>query len=772
MKSKHPKHQAPAVDESDSPPMESFHQGSITAGEAFCEQTERIAQAKEARPSEGPEGLSSTDYKRTIQELQVHQVELRLQNEELCRIHAELDLTRSRYFDLYNLAPVGYCTINAKSLIVEANLTLANLLGLTRSALVGKPLTHFIVPEDQDIYYLQRKQLLDSGEPQVFDLHMRKKEHGTIWARLNATCVHDEGCAPECRIILSDVTTQKQAEEEIRRNESRSRRLVAILQHPSTTIHDFLDFALEQAIELTASSIGYIYHFHEDRQQFVLNAWSKNVLPACSVTAPQTCYALAETGFWGEAVRQGRAFINNDFQASHPLKKGYPKGHVPLKKFMTVPIFRGESIVSVVGLANKESDYEQTDILQVSLLMETVWKVAENIRAEEDNAKLEAQLQQAQKMESVGLLAGGVAHDFNNMLGVILGHAELAMEQIDPRLPVFEDLQEIQLAAERSAEITRQLLTFARKQAVVPRVVDLNDTVAGMLKMLRRLIGEDINLSWQPGIDLWPLKIDPAQIDQILANLCVNARDAITGVGKIIIETDNRSLDRDYCHAHPGFFFGEYVRIAISDNGCGMDPETQCHIFEPFFTTKAVGQGTGLGLATMYGAVKQNKGFINVYSEPGQGTTFSIYLPRHVEKSTEVMIARMPDPTESGDELILLVEDELTLLQMTTVMLKRQGYGVLAADSPAAAIRLAGQHIGTIDLLMTDVVMPEMNGRELAEQLITDRPKMKCLFMSGYTANIVASKGVLGNGMYFIQKPFSTKELAAKVRVALQGGES
>ncbi len=253
-----------------------------------------------------------------------------------------------------------------------------------------------------------------------------------------------------------------------------------------------------------------------------------------------------------------------------------------------------------------------------------------------EKLSLESQLRQAQKMESVGRLAGGVAHDFNNMLGVIIGHTELALEQMDPAQPLFTSMQEIRKAALRSADLTRQLLAFARKQTVAPKVLDLNETVEGMLKMLRRLIGEDIDLVWLPDSDLWPVKMDPSQIDQILANLCVNARDAIEGVGKITIETHKVTFDEAYCADHSGFIPGDFVMLAVSDDGQGMDKETLDKIFEPFFTTKGIGKGTGLGLATVYGIVKQNNGFINVYSEPGQGTTFKIYLPRHAAETEQM----------------------------------------------------------------------------------------------------------------------------------------
>ncbi|MBE0584642.1 MAG: response regulator, partial [Desulfofustis sp.] len=402
-------------------------------------------------------------------------------------------------------------------------------------------------------------------------------------------------------------------------------------------------------------------------------------------------------------------------------------------------------------------------------LLETFIDITDRKQAEVEKEKLEVQLHQAQKMESVGRLAGGVAHDFNNMLGVILGHTEMALEEIDPSTPLYSRLHAIQYAAERSADLTRQMLAFARKQTVAPKVIDINNTVEGMLKMLRRLIGEDIDLLWQPGQSLQLVKVDPSQIDQILANLCVNARDAIAGEGKITIETDTKIFDEAYCADHLGSLPGEYVLLQVSDNGCGMDKKILNQIFEPFFTTKEQGKGTGLGLASVFGMIKQNNGFINVYSEPNQGTTFKIYLPAYAVKSEGVVEKATDIRVEPGNETILLVEDEPAILQMTTMMLTRLGYTVIAAATPGEAILLAHEHRGGIDLLMTDVVMPEMNGRELAGSLRSHYPDLKRLFMSGYTANVIAHHGVLDEGVHFIQKPFSMKDLGGKLREVLEG---
>jgi CheY-like chemotaxis protein len=370
-------------------------------------------------------------------------------------------------------------------------------------------------------------------------------------------------------------------------------------------------------------------------------------------------------------------------------------------------------------------------------------------------------------MEAVGTLAGGVAHDFNNMLGVILGHAEMALESLAPAQPIVDSLQTILNTARRSADLTRQLLAFARRQTIAPRVLDLNETIKEMIKMLGRLLGEDIELIWLPEPGACPIKMDPSQIDQILANLCINARDAISGVGRITIETHLINLDKVSCTDHPEYLPGEYVLLSVSDNGCGIDKETMDKIFEPFFTTKKVGKGIGLGLSTVYGIVKQNNAFIKVSSEPGQDTTFKIYLPRQMaadeEMWQEIPVARVA----GGNETVLLVEDDPMLLEMTKLMLGTLGYRVLAASTPSEAIFLTKKHGTEIQLLITDVILPEMNSRELRQKLTSLLPAVKVLFISDYTGDVIARQGVLVDGTNFMQKPFSKEALATKVRSLL-----
>jgi PAS domain S-box-containing protein len=398
--------------------------------------------------------------------------------------------------------------------------------------------------------------------------------------------------------------------------------------------------------------------------------------------------------------------------------------------------------------------------------------ITERKHAEAKHAKLQMQFAQAQKMESVGRLAGGVAHDFNNLLMGMMGYVQLCLDKIAPDHPIREYLNEITHGAERSAAITRQLLAFARKQTIAPRVLDLNDAVAGMLKLLQRLIGEDIKLAWRPGVALWPVKLDPSQIDQILANLCVNSRDAIDGVGEITLETGNSAIDAEYCARHKEAIPGAYVFLAVSDNGCGMDKETLAQVFEPFFTTKGLGKGTGLGLATVYGIVKQNNGFIDAYSEPGKGTTFTIYLPEIAAETVAATVTSKAEAPRGRGETILLAEDEKSLRVTCVLFLEALGYKVLTAETPGEALKMVAGHPGDIHVLLTDVVMPGMDGRQLAKRISAVKPNVKVLFMSGYTSDVIAQRGVLDEGMQFLSKPFTRDDLARKVHEMLAEGKS
>lgn len=394
---------------------------------------------------------------------------------------------------------------------------------------------------------------------------------------------------------------------------------------------------------------------------------------------------------------------------------------------------------------------------------------------------LEQQLRQSQKMEAVGRLAGGIAHDFNNLLMVISGYSEFLLDRLGPDPALRGPAQEIAGAAQRASSLTRQLLAFSRKQMLAPKILDLNDVVTENLKMLTRMIGEDIDLVMIPAAALGAVRADAGQIEQVIMNLAVNARDAMPSGGKFTIETSNVTLNEEYSHFHAPLQPGDYVMLAISDNGLGMDSETQSHIFEPFFTTKGP-KGTGLGLSTVYGIVKQSGGYIWVYSEPSKGTTFKIYLPRVAERAEVAQVvlpaeATITDPafTEQGTETILLAEDEANLRYLARQFLEKQGYKVIEAADGVAAMQIAVAHEGVIHLLLTDVIMPGMNGRELAQRITEIRPNTKVLYMSGYTENVIGHNGTLDAGVRLLQKPFTLRDLKGKVREVLDsspvGGE-
>lgn len=579
------------------------------------------------------------------------------------------------------------------------------------------------VPESESLIADRMRQIKENGFARFEVAHYRKDK--TVFPlEVLAKAIYWHG-EPAILSVAADITEQKLLREKLQQSEARFRSMVE------------------------ASPLGmYLYRLDADRR-LILESANPSADRIIGIDHAQLLGLTIEQAFPGlvetelpEKFRKVAEGVLPPQEFEIPYKYEQINGHYHVSVFQTIP---GYIAVSFADISEKK-------------------------KADAERERLRTELAHSQKMESVGRLAGGVAHDFNNMLGVILGHTEMALESLDPTLPIYANLLDVFNAAKRSADLTGQLLAFARKQTIEPVVMDLNKTVASMISMLKRLIGEDIDFSWLPNPNAWLIKADPSQIDQILANLCVNARDAVLGVGKITIETGNRIFDREYCAMNSEFLEGEYVLLAVSDNGHGMDKETIAKLFEPFFTTKELGKGTGLGLATVYGIVKQNKGFINVYSEVGKGTRFSIYLPRYAG-STKQRNTDTNAEAAAGKETVLLVEDEPPLLKMTSLMLERLGYKVLTADSPQKGVQVVESYKGTIDLLITDVIMPEMNGRELADKLTRHCPSMKCLFISGYTANVIAHHGVLEAGVYFIQKPFSVSDFAAIIRTVLDNGQ-
>ncbi|MCP4722477.1 MAG: PAS domain S-box protein [Desulfobacteraceae bacterium] len=630
------------------------------------------------------------------------------------RWEAERLLKKSEedYHDLYNTSPDMYVSVDAKTAnVIACNQTLINKLGYTKEEIIGHPVFNLYTSEcskyaKANIFPV----FLKTGKIDGEELQLKSKDGATIDVLLKITAVRDShGNILHNRSIWSDITKQKRSEENLRRL--------------ATVVKDSNDAITVQDTEGN------------------ITAWNKG--------------AEKMFGYSGaEALSMNITDIVPDDRKKEALAFVQKLQEEEVGSFETERMTKDGRLLDVWLTVTKLVDDQGKTVA-----------IATTERDITERKKAEEKVRQAQKMEAIGRLAGGVAHDFNNMLSIILGNTEMIIEDTGPNNSFSENLKEIQNAAQRSTDFVRQLLAFARKQIISPKELNLNTIIDGMLQMLQRLIREDIELKWLPAASLWPINIDPSQIDQVLANLCVNSRDSIKGIGKITIETKNVSFDESYCHDHIGFSPGDYVMMVFSDNGSGMDKDTLDNLFEPFFTTKEVGQGTGLGLATIYGIVKQNKGFINVYSESNQGTTFKIYFPRYMRTNQKTETKSLKTIVETGSETILLVEDEKAILRVTSMMLERLGYNVVPASSPMEAIQIVeGSKLSNIDLLMTDVIMPEMNGRDLSERILRAYPNLKCLFMSGYTANVIANHGVLDKNVDFINKPFSKQDLAKKLR--------
>lgn len=470
-------------------------------------------------------------------------------------------------------------------------------------------------------------------------------------------------------------------------------------------------------------------------------------------------------GYTAEEL-SGLTYMNLTPEKWHAFEESIVKEHVLRKGYSEVYEKEYRTKDGTVFPVELKTFLICNDLGEKEGMWAIVRDISERKQAEKAQKELEDQLHQSQKMETVGRLAGGVAHDFNNMLAIIFIALDLMRNTLDENSPQLAFVRDIEYAAKRARDITRQLLAFSRKQVIAPQPCDLNALIANMEKSLARLIGEDIELRFIPQQGLGRVLIDPSQIDQILVNLAVNARDAMMHGGKLTIETANVDIDAADVRDYPGFLPGRYVRLVVSDTGVGMDKETLSHIFEPFFTTKEEGKGTGLGLATVYGIVKQNEGFVNVYSEVGYGTSFRVYL-RRMQAAKDAALTQEGSLPPTGGESILIVEDDSVLCRAAKKMLESLGYAVTTALGPSKALEIVRQGETPFDLLLVDVVMPEMNGAQLAGLITALQPEIKVLYMSGYTGDAIAHRGVLDEGVDFIQKPFSTRELANKIRELL-----
>lgn len=734
-----------------------------------------------------PEAASLPDeVHRLIYELSVQHIELEIQQEELLQSRNTLELLLERYTDLYDYAPRETLMLGDKSEIVEVNLPATKMLGdLFDNMLNGYTYCKIIYDDVRAVDFIYEvvntaflkmfgfdnpleskvSELIPGiqksnpefierlGKVATFGIADRFEIHLTPlckWFELSAYCPKQGHFIA----IFNNITERKCLEA------LQAFRLSLFEMEKSCSVSDLIKAMLDEAERLTGSSIG-CYHFIKDDYDQI---WSNHGDSLHQYYGYQAF--INEATEWVDELEQRKAFIHND--VDHIQQSGLTIANPFIKRTLTIPVIAGDAVTAIIWVCNKPHDYDDEDVIWVSALADIINDAIARKRAEELHEDLQSQLQQSQKMELIGQLAGGIAHDFNNMLGIILGHTEICLYKKDLSTSVRTDLDAIQTAAKRTADLTRQLLAFARKQITTPKILDLNETVKGSLSMLKRLIGEDISLDWIPKTQKTWVKIDPSQIDQILVNLCINSRDALAYGGKITIETDRICLKKEDCESvHYTLTPGTYITLAVTDNGSGIEKKYQDHIFEPFFTTKEVGKGTGLGLSTVYGIVKQNNGFIECKSISGKGTMIKISLPLHNSGSEEGE-QNAPEPTATYDNnTILLCEDQPDMLRICQRILENNNYNVISAENPKDAIRIATQYKGVIDLLITDVVMPEMSGINLAIKLKSIFPDSKTLFMSGYSFDIIPRQSEGEDETNFIMKPFTGIELIRSIQKTL-----
>jgi PAS domain S-box-containing protein len=684
---------------------------------------EGIAQVKAAQSPENREALLPEKARQTLHELRVHQIELAMQNEELRRAQVELEASRARYFDFYDLAPVGFFTISEKGLILEANLTAATMLGVARDALVKQSISRFIFKKDQNSYYLHRKQLFETGEPQACDLRMRRRDGTQFWAHLTATAAQDAGGAPVSRVVLSDITERKQAEEALRDSEARFRTAfenAAIGLSLVTSDGTYLE-----TNSAMANMIGYdrseligkpVADFtHPDdvdrRDQFVRDLWEGNI----------------------SSGEQERRFVHRNGSVVHTL--------------IWASVQRGES---------------GKPLYFISLVQD----ITKHKQTEAENKKIESQLLHAQKMEAIGTLAGGIAHDFNNILSVIIGNTEILNfgEDIDPS--VRNGLDQILAASQRAKQLVSQILAISRNGKQEKILINLKPIVKETLEFLRASLPALIQLRHHLEPDAGTIMAEPSQMQQVLMNLCVNAGHAMGKDGGVLqIDLSNAALTQEDTRFDPKVEPGDFVKLTVSDTGHGMEPSVLQRIFDPYFTTKELGKGTGLGLTAVHGIVTSHGGMIRVDSEVGKGTTFTIFLPRAM--GFEKVEDKPRQPLPMGTEKILFVDDEKVLADLGRQILGELGYQVETRTSPVEALEAFRANPQKFDLMITDLTMPQMTGLNLASKIMEIRPGMPIILCTGFSEQANEQAASAMGICAFLLKPLVMRDMAGAVRKAL-----
>ena len=719
------------------------------AGELRRRAEERF-RARRADASAGAPRMAPETH-RLVHELQVHQIELEMQNEELRRARVEVEEGLGRYTDLYEFAPVGYLTLNREGEIRQVNLTGARLLGLERSHLVGKRLAVLVDADSRPVFNTFFTRVFETGGKETCEVAVRPELASSFAVEFAAT---SSAGGKECRVVATDITARKRAEA-----------LMAVrlrLQEfaSSHAPKEILQKTLDEVEAVTGSRVGFFHYVEADQRTPSLQVWSTRTGSELDAAQEKPRhFGVDPDGIWADCLRKRVPIIHNEHDKP-PSRKRPPGGRAPMIREVVVPIFRKDKIVAILGVGNKAPGYTTEDVSTVSYLGDMAWELAERRRVEQEREDLRLQLAQAQKMEAIGTLAGGIAHDFNNILTGILGGLALLELEIGNGSGSQTDIQEMKALANRGAALSKQLLGFARRGKYDPRPLDLTRVVARTSAMYG-CTRSDITIHLDFAPDLLAVLMDHSQLEQVLLNLFVNAGQAMPEGGQLLLRGENAEI-ADKKGALMGVPPGLFARLVVTDTGSGMDARTMGRIFEPFFTTKGPGQGTGLGLASVYGIIKNHAGFIGVESEIGEGTTFTLLLP-----ATQRPVAEDKTPkavVQHGTGTILVVDDEEHIVKVCARLLQKSGYEVLTAAGGKQAVELVRQHGAKISVVVLDMTMPEMSGRQTYEAMRKIMPGIKVLLCSGCSmeghAQALLDSGCNG----FIQKPFEAADLAAKVR--------
>ena len=704
--------------------------------------------ARRADASAGDAHMAPETH-RLLHELQVHQIELEMQNEELERSRGEVEEGLARYTDLYEFAPVGYLTLSREGEIRQINFTGARLLGLERSRLVGKRLAIVVDADSRPAFNTFLTKVFETGSKESCEVVVRPELASPFAVEFSATVATG---GQECRVVATDITARKRAEA-----------LMAVrlrLQElaSSHSPKELLQKTLDEVEAVTGSRLGFFHYLEADQRTPSLQIWStRTVSELGGAQAQPRHYGVDPDGVWADCVRKRVPVIHDDKLAN---RNRPPDGDAPMFREVVVPILRKDKIVAILGVANKAAGYTAEDVSSISYLADMAWEMAERRRVEQEREDLQLQLGQAQKMEAIGTLAGGIAHDFNNILSGILGGLALLELELGAGSGSQADILEMKALVNRGALLSKQLLGFARRGKYDLRPLDLRHVVAKTSAMYGRT-RTDITIDLDFAPDLLAVLMDHSQLEQVLLNLFVNAGQAMPEGGHLLLHAENAELANEE-GARLGIPPGLFARLVVTDTGSGMDAKTMGRIFEPFFTTKGPGQGTGLGLASVYGIIKNHAGFIGVESEPGKGTTFTLLLP-----GTERPAAEDKTPAvilQHGTGTILVVDDEEQIVKVCSRLLQKFGYEVLTAAGGKQALELVRQHAAKISLVVLDLTMPEMSGRQTYEAMQKIRPGIKVLLSSGSSIEGHAQE-LLDSGFNgFIQKPFDAAVLATKVR--------